>query len=130
MTATTAVVALMTVHNRRDITEACLRSLDVAAGIAGVALRRVIVDDGSTDGTAELLEDLRRDDDVFVRGPGDLFWQAHARRGFAELERLAQFDHLLLLNDDAVLYPSGLQTLLSTAARPDRFTDSGSVCRP
>jgi GT2 family glycosyltransferase len=114
------LVALMAVHDRRDQTERCLRLLDTAA--AGLDLVRVIVDDGSTDGTAQLLERLRRPDDVIVRGPGDLFWAGGMRRGFEELDALEPFDHLLLLNDDVVLRPDALQTLLErTEGRRDRL---------
>ena len=106
------VLALMTVHNRRETTRRCLELLDVAA--AGVDLRRIIVDDGSTDGTFEMLTQLRRHGDVVVRGPGDLFWAGGMRRAFEEIS--GPYDHLLLLNDDVVLRPDALSALLSRAA--------------
>jgi len=113
------IVAVMTVHNRRDTTERCLRLLDAAA--EGLDLRRVIVDDGSTDGTAEMLARTLRDGDIVVRGTGDLYWAGGMRRGLAELAALDPYDHVLMLNDDTALRPEALSILLETAAgRRDR----------
>jgi undecaprenyl-phosphate 4-deoxy-4-formamido-L-arabinose transferase len=53
---------VMTVHNRRDTTERCLELLDAAVAVAEVELHRVIVDDGSTDGTFATVERLHAAD--------------------------------------------------------------------
>src|ERR1700712_1153908 len=126
--APTTVVALLTVHNRCATTERGLLLLDAAAAEAGVALRRVVVDDGSSDGTPEMLTRVRRPGDVVVRGPGDLFWAGGMRRAFAEVEE--PFDHLLLLNDDVVLRSDALVSLLDRAdGRTDRLV-VGQVVDP
>jgi GT2 family glycosyltransferase len=116
------VAAVLTVHNRRETTGRCLARLDDAADAAGVSLARIIVDDGSTDGTYEFLDQVRRDGDVIVRGNGDLFWAGGMRKALAQLVNVEPFDHVLLLNDDAQLYEDALSTLLHTAAgRSDRL---------
>jgi GT2 family glycosyltransferase len=108
------VAVLMTVHNRVATTARCLAALDRAAAAAGINLVRVIVDDGSTDGTPALLRRLRRDEDVIVTGPGSLYWAGGMRAAFSALPSCEPFDHVLLLNDDAVLYEDSLRCLLST----------------
>jgi GT2 family glycosyltransferase len=113
MTEAARVVVVMTVHNRLETTRRCLEWLDAAA--ASVALRRVIVDDGSTDGTSEMLASTRREGDVVVRGSGHLYWAGGMRRGLAELAGLEPYDHVLLLNDDVALRPEALAVLLETA---------------
>ena len=48
----TRVAALIAAHNRRDLTLACLRSLD-AQRVPGVTVDAFVLDDGSSDGTSE-----------------------------------------------------------------------------
>ena len=111
---------VMTVHNRCATTERGLALLDEAATVAGVALARVVVDDGSTDGTFAMLARVRRPQDLVVRGSGRLFWAGGMRLGMASVA--TPYDHLLMLNDDAVLYPDALETLLERAeGRRDRL---------
>ena len=52
MTNSTSLIAILTSHNRRAQTLACLRSF-FAQQVDGVALHAVLVDDGSSDGTAD-----------------------------------------------------------------------------
>jgi GT2 family glycosyltransferase len=122
------LAVVMTVHNRCDTTERCLELLDAAAAEAGVELRRVVVDDGSTDGTPAMLTRVRRDGDVIVRGPGNLYWAGGMRRGFQEITE--PFDHILMLNDDVDLRPDALSTLLErTEGCRDRLV-AGQVVDP
>ena len=113
------VTAILTCHNRRDETLRCLASYFAQIHKAGTRLRAVLVDDGSTDGTAEAV--LRSFPNVeVVTGDGTLYWAA----AMALAERIASRqdpDYLLWLNDDVVLDPKALKTLTGTAeaeARP------------
>ena len=47
------IAALLTVHNRRDLTVACLSALFNQKLPEAVELQAYVVDDGSSDGTAE-----------------------------------------------------------------------------
>ena len=48
------IAAVLAVHNRRDLTLACLRSLR-AQQVPGVALDVFVLDDASSDGTSEAI---------------------------------------------------------------------------
>lgn len=104
------VTVLMTSYNRRDQTLACLRSLsscDVHA-----RLRLILVDDCSSDGTAEAV--LSAFPDVtLIEGTGALYWAGGMRLAFARAWE-EPFDHLLWLNDDVVLAEDALRTLVRT----------------
>jgi GT2 family glycosyltransferase len=113
----TTVTALLTCHDRRTATLRCLRGL-FARTPPGVDVAAVLVDDGSTDGTAAAV----RAEFPAVRvltGSGDLYWAG----GMALAQRAAAGtdpDFLLWLNDDVELADGALADLLATArAYPD-----------
>lgn len=123
------VVAILTAHDRREMTLACLRSY-FAQDAPGTELRAVVVDDGSSDGTGEAVAAAFAATAV-VRAAGDLFWA----RGMAVAEERAvrsDPDYLLWLNDDVLLYPDAVGRLLAVAeasrGRPRMV--AGSVCDP
>jgi GT2 family glycosyltransferase len=107
----TRVVALLACHNRRDRTLRCLESL-FAQDVEGVEVGAVLIDDGSTDGTSDAVRD-RFENVEIVRADGSLYW-ARAM-ALAEQHALASRPAFLLwLNDDVVLYPTALRTLIGT----------------
>nr|MBA2443395.1 glycosyltransferase family 2 protein [Rubrobacter sp.] len=57
-----------------------------------------------------------------LRGDGTLFWNGGMRRAFAEALE-GDHDHYLWLNDDTLLYPGALESLLQTHRR---VTEPGS----
>ena len=123
------VVAILTVHNRRELTLACLHSY-FSQEVPGTELRAVVVDDGSSDGTGDAVS-ARFPAAEVISASGDLFWA----RGMAAAEAHAvrsDPDYLLWLNDDVRLYPDALQRLLSAAGsrrlRPVLL--AGAVCDP
>lgn len=103
---------LLTCFNRRALTLACLRALEISAARAGLQWHAVLVDDGSTDGTSDAVR--QRFDWVDVlRGDGNFYWC----RGMhtALVHALTQsHDHFLWLNDDTLLAPDALARLLAT----------------
>ena len=106
------LVVLMTCHNRKEKTLACLRALFAAEMPEGIGLEVVLVDDASTDGTGSAAAAL--DPRVCVHyGDGSLFWNGGMRLAFAESMK-RQFDFYLWLNDDTTLVESGVRHLIGT----------------
>ncbi|MHB1510721.1 MAG: glycosyltransferase [Acidimicrobiales bacterium] len=105
--------ALLTCHNRREYTLACLESLRAAA-IPGIRVDVHLVDDASSDGTAEAVAAADPDVEITV-GSGELFWGGGMRLAFTRAVP-ARPDYLLWLNDDVVLDRDALERLLATYA--------------
>jgi GT2 family glycosyltransferase len=111
--ATTSLCVLMCSFNRRETTLACLQQLQASTGLAGVNLRAQLVDDGSTDGTADAVR--RAFSWVQVHAAdGTLYWARAMHRAFGQALRDSH-SHYLWLNDDTMLAPDALARLLATA---------------
>ena len=107
------IAALLTCHNRREQTLACLESLRAAA-IPGITVDVHLVDDASNDGTAEAVAAAYPNVEINC-GSGDLFWGGGMRLAFTRAVPTCP-DYLLWLNDDVVLDTDALKRLLATYA--------------
>lgn len=106
------IAVLLTCHNRKDKTLESLGSLCSQDLSSDLSLVVYLIDDGSTDGTSEAIAATYPQVKIF-RGNGSLFWNGGMRLAFTQAMK-DNPDYYLWLNDDTVLYPSALQTLLIT----------------
>lgn len=105
------------VHNRRDITLLCLRSLS-KIDKTGLEVHTIIVDDGSTDGTSEAIARDFSDVEI-VKGDGNLWYTEGTNVGVrAALKH--EPDFVLMINDDAVFEAGFLRSMVETAIRYER----------
>ena len=107
------LATLMTCHNRCSVTLKCLECLHGQIFRECTVLDVFLVDDGCTDDTAHLVR-TRFPKVTILNGNGSLFWCGGMRLAFSEAVK-AGYDYYLWLNDDTVLFPNAVQTLLSTA---------------
>lgn len=106
------IAALLTCHNRRPKTLACLAALFQCRLPDGYSLEVFIVDDGSTDGTDMAVRERYPQVNI-IKGDGNLYWNGGMRVAFATAMQ-KEFDYYLWLNDDTILHSHALETLLST----------------
>lgn len=105
--------AVIPVHNRCAVTRRCLEQL---RAMQYPALTVVVVDDGSTDDTPQMLAGFEGLDLMVVRGDGSLWWGGAVAAGMRHVDGVAHDDDaVLLLNDDIELPPGFLETLVRTA---------------
>lgn len=92
---------LLPVHNRRGVT---LRFVEALARQTWKPFRLVLIDDGSTDGTADAVCAVLPDT-VVVKGAGDWWWAGSLDQGCRLLERsgVRDDDVVLMINDDLTL---------------------------
>lgn len=107
------IVAAIACHNRRETTLACLAALERLNLPEACRLSVVLVDDGSSDGTAAAVK-ARHPDTVIIPADGSLYWAGAmilAERRALELGA----DFVLWLNDDVVLEATALLALVQTS---------------
>ena len=100
------------VHNRKDYTQQCLACLSVQTYRH---FQIIVVDDGSTDGTDEMI--YREFADVIVlKGDGNLWWTEATNWGIRyaqQQQNSRQNNFVLTLNDDTRVNSDYLQTMLN-----------------
>lgn len=107
------VTALFTCYNRKNKTRAAVEKL--VLGNPNVAFSFVAVDDGSSDGTAQMLteEDLGCPVRV-LHGDGSLFYSGGMRMGMEYLlDSPEEADYLLMMNDDVDFFPGAIESLIA-----------------
>ena len=110
------------VHNRKELTLTCLSSL-AKADLSGIDLHVIVVDDGSTDGTADALAKEFPDVTV-VPGDGNLWYTAGTNVGM-EAAMLRNPDFVLAINNDCEFDPSFLQHMVESATAHPRSVVGG-----
>lgn len=124
------IAVLITCHNRREKTLDCLGALFANTLPDGYALNVFLVDDGSADGTGAAVSE-RYPDVAVIQGDGTLYWNRGMHIAFGQAMKVG-FDSYLWLNDDTVLYPSAIRSLLKTRIHNSEISAIavGAVCDP
>ena len=121
MEATVYVVT--PVFNRKTLTQ---RFLSCLALQSYPHVQPIIVDDGSTDGTGEMIRE-RFPDTVVIQGTGDLWWTGGTNAGLEHVLGVASNeDFVLIINDDLEFDRDYIDQLVTYASNNPR-TLVGSV---
>jgi GT2 family glycosyltransferase len=102
------------VHNRREITLQCLRSLS-RVDCNGLDLHINVVDDGSTDGTSQAIRD-RFPEVNLIEGDGNLWYTAGTNLGIKAALANSP-DYILCFNDDSIFDEHAIKRLVDCAER-------------
>lgn len=104
---------LITCHNRKAKTLACLDALFKNTLPDSCSLDVFLVDDGCTDGTREAVQSSYPEVRI-LQGNGNLYWCGGMRYAWAEAMK-CDYDYYLWLNDDTYIYQNTIRRLVDTA---------------
>ena len=151
------IAVLMACHNRRVTTIKCLDQLFACERPEGVALEVWLVDDGSSDGTAEAVrkfgeqhaadkprtaEDRHYSSPLprpaasspssypmihLIRGDGNLYWCGGMRLAWNMASQSHDYDGYLWLNDDTLLFRDALVIMLNESALIKKMDGNSGV---
>ena len=105
------IAVILTCFNRKQKTLDCLEALAASTGVENIQITAILVDDGSTDGTAEVVSATFPWVQV-VTTSENLFWCRGMHRAF-DIAMKSDYDYYLWLNDDTSLYSDALSRLLA-----------------
>lgn len=117
------IAVLLTCFNRKDKTCTCLKSMyadlekyNATHSEDKISLEVFLVDDGCTDGTADVVRAQFSNQIVhIIQGSGALFWAGGMRLAWSEAyKRHSEWDFYLLLNDDTILLLNTFEELIVT----------------
>lgn len=113
------IAVLLTVHDRKLQTLACLKGLFEQSLPDGYELDVYLTDDGCTDGTPDAVREQYPQVNI-IDGDGNLFWNRGMYKAWEAAAKTKDYDFYLWLNDDTVLLPGALEALLKEAEeKPD-----------
>lgn len=107
------LAVLLTCFNRRQDTLNSIAAIFNQTDTDNPQVRVYLVDDGSTDGTAEAVKE-QFPDVTLLTGDGNLFWCGGMRKAFNAAMQ-DDFDFYLWLNDDTTLDADVMQRLVGTS---------------
>ncbi|MCI9843864.1 glycosyltransferase family 2 protein [Flavobacterium pectinovorum] len=108
------VAVLMTVFNRKLLTIRCLENFEKAAkNTPDINYDIYILDDGSTDGTGNVLKTLFPNVKV-IEGDGSYFWCRGMVKVWSEASKF-DYDAYILLNNDSYIFDFALEELISSS---------------
>lgn len=102
------VLGLMTCFNRKEKTLRALENL--IQGNPEIEFSFIVVDDASTDGTAQALNQI--ESMMLISGNGSLFYSGGMRLAITEAKKMiGKFDYCLLFNDDVEFVDFAIERL-------------------
>lgn len=108
MTSPPSVYIIIPVHNRKATTLRCLETLRDTGDLHRCSV--VVVDDGSTDGTANAIQTAFPDVHL-LKGDGNLWWTGAIKSGM-EYAYSQGASHFVWLNDDTLPTPGAISLMV------------------
>lgn len=112
-----SIAVLLAVHNRCEQTHRCLLQLSKVLLPSDFKLHIYITDDGCTDGTTEMINNLYPNVNL-IKGDGNLFWNRGMYVAW-DIAALNNYDFYLWLNDDTYLYENCINSAIKESEQKE-----------
>jgi len=112
-----SIYIIIPVHNRKDITLKCLETLKDNGDLA--KYYTIVVDDGSTDGTSEVIKSLYPEV-IILEGDGNLWWTGAIVKGM-EYAYEKEAEYFIWLNDDCYPQKETIPKLIKTCQSDNKI---------
>jgi GT2 family glycosyltransferase len=120
------VYIIIPVHNRKQITLQCLKNLQQNGDLDKYYI--VVVNDGSTDGTAEAIQSIYPDVSILT-GDGNLWWTGGIKKGM-EYAYKHGAEYFIWLNDDCYPVSGAIAKLLEICKSEPNIIVGGQSLDP
>ncbi len=122
------IATLITCHNRGEKTLSCLKYLFEANLPDSYKIEVYLVDDGSTDGTGELVK-LNYPDVNVLKGNGELYWNRGMYFAWETAFKKFDYDFYFWLNDDTLIFKNALHNALTESENMNcKSIIAGATC--
>lgn len=119
------VCVILTCFNRKELTKRCIDTLYDAR----YDMQYVIADDGSTDGTGQMLEAEKKEYSIHIlNGTGGWYWCGGMREGISYASKNIAAEYYLLINDDVFVFENALHETINQSVLHDNGVIVGAVC--
>lgn len=119
------LAVLIACHNRRTKTLACLDAVFKNQLRQGLDIHVILFDDGSTDSTEAAVSERFPTAEI-LRGDGKQYWNRSMHQAFARAIEVG-FDCYLWLNDDTILYPTAIESMVNTWQKKQQSDERQSI---
>lgn len=111
------ITVIFTCFNRIEKTRCCMESLSKQN--PGLEFEYIVLDDNSSDGTPEMLEEWKKAGwrIVVLHGDGNSYWAGGMRKAIAYAKEHTDTPFYLLVNDDVEFYPGVIEKLTADAEK-------------
>lgn len=111
------VTVIFTCFNRKEKTLCCMKSL--SEGNKNLEFGFVVLDDSSSDGTPEQLEQMNGEgwNIKILHGDGNSYWAGGMRKAIACAKKHTDTEYYLLVNDDVEFYPEAIEKMIAEAEK-------------
>lgn len=122
------ILTIFTCYNRKEKTRKCIET--ITKKNPNYEFTFVIADDGSTDGTYDMLQNLKKHNNIFViRGDGNWFYSGGMNAGMNyALKNLSHdFDYMLMINDDVEFCDDSIRNMVIQSANQNNAIIVGAT---